>query len=145
MEPLRIMNGQHTMLMDKRGRISFPAAFRTVIGNSLWISPDLDGIGHLVVRSEEGFQKEYNKIEEDGEKNGSDRKYINWLRRVFTGRTDCVSPDGNGRITLNASLIEYAGLKPGGRVLVIGVGAYAEIWDEEAYRKAEKEFAEYAL
>lgn len=140
MEAIRTMLGRQTVVMDQRGRISFPAQFRTAIGEVLCISPDLDRIGHLVVRSEEGHNREYEKILADGEKDGADRKDMRWKLRIFTGKSDRVSPDKNGRITVPPGLIEYAGLTPGKKVLVIGVGSYAEIWDEETYLKAEEEY-----
>ena len=138
----RGMTGEHLVLMDSRGRISFPAAFRTAIGETLYLSPDLDRLGCLVVRSEDGFYEEYDELEAEAKKEGADKKKAHWALRQYTGRTETVTPDKNGRITIPAKLIDYAHLEEDKdsktrKVLVIGVGPYAEIWDEETYRAAE--------
>ena len=52
---------------------------------------------------------------------------------MFGAMTQKVSPDKNGRITLGDELMKYAGLKT--RVAVVGVGSYAELWDEETLEK----------
>lgn len=147
---VRRMIGRHTAQMDSRGRISFPAAFRAAIGETLYLSPDLDRIGYLVARSEDEFNAEYDELEQavrEASQNIPGRtarerieaqSKARWRMRQFTGRTVQLSPDGSGRITLPAELVTYAGLH--GQVLVIGMGMSAEIWDEEVYRVAESAY-----
>lgn len=42
-----------------------------------------------------------------------------------------VSPDSQGRIVLPPTLVQYAGIVKG--AVIVGCGAYGEIWAEEAY------------
>ena len=42
-----------------------------------------------------------------------------------------VTPDSQGRIILPTALIAYAGITKG--AVIVGCGAYSEIWAEEAY------------
>ena len=134
----RGMSGRHIVQLDQRGRISFPALFRSIVGETLFISPDLDHLGHLVVRSEEEFFTEFDELAKELKEPGADKAKIRWEMRQFTGRTDQVSPDKNGRITLPSELIAYAGLHD--KVIVVGVGQYAEIWDAQKFLDAEKAY-----
>ncbi len=42
-----------------------------------------------------------------------------------------VTPDGQGRIVLPPALVAYAGITKG--AVIVGCGAYSEIWSEEAF------------
>lgn len=123
------LSGQQAVSMDVRGRISFPMQFRNVIGDSLYVSPDTSYRGYLVVRSEEGYNSYRKHIYDEGVNHGEDEEDIMDEIRDFAKDTAMLSPDKNGRITLTDYLIKYAGLSS--KVVVIGVGDYAEIWDEE--------------
>lgn len=137
------MSGKQTVLKDQRGRISFPAGFRAAIGEFLYVSPDPTNRGYLVVRSEEGFNKEIERVEQAERElstatspDGVEEDVAD-ARRFFTGQTFKIAPDKNGRITIDKSLLNYAEL--GDRVTVVGVGSYAEIWDEEKLERTTAE------
>ncbi|MBQ8921933.1 MAG: hypothetical protein IJ060_07210 [Oscillospiraceae bacterium] len=128
MNSVETMSGRQTVLMDQRGRISFPAAFRAVIGDSLFISPAENDREMLVVRSLAGFNAECDRIREEFRGRGFDEEDVNDEVRDFSSMTQMVSPDKNGRITVDGDLIKYAKLK--GRVVVVGMQSFAELWDE---------------
>ena len=134
------MSGNQTVLMDQRGRISFPAAYRAAIGELLFISPDQKGRGYLIVRSEEGYKAELKRIEQECIEDGLDDEDTSDEVRDYAKDTSRIPPDKNGRITLVSALIEYAGLSD--KVVVIGVGEYAELWDEDRLTAYEKQRAE---
>ena len=134
------MSGQQAVSMDARGRISFPMQFRNVIGESLYVSPDTGFRGYLVVRSEDGFNAYRKFLYDDGIAKGEDPEDVNDDVRDFAKDTAMLSPDKNGRITLTEGLIQHAGLS--GKVVVIGVGDYAEIWDADKLAAYEKRRAE---
>lgn len=134
------MSGKQTVQMDQRGRISFPSAYRAAIGEILYISPDQENRGYLVVRSENGFQAELDRIRQECLEAGYDQEDIRDELRDYAKETAKIPPDKNGRITLTADLISYAGLND--KVVVVGVGEEAELWDEEQLAAYDKQRAE---
>ena len=48
-----------------------------------------------------------------------------------------VSPDGQGRIVLPQSMLQFASIIKG--TVIIGCGDYAEIWAEESYENNQAE------
>ncbi len=134
------MSGQQAVSMDGRGRISFPMQFRNVIGDQLYVSPDTEYRGYLVVRNEEGYMAHQRYLYDEGLKNGEDPEDIRDAIRDFSMDTAMLSPDKNGRITLTDTLIQYAGLSA--KVVFIGMGEEAEIWDADqlaAYTQRRRE------
>ena len=131
------MSGRQTVLMDQRGRISFPAAFRYAIGDALYTSPDAGARGFLVVRSEAGYNAELERIKKDFLAQGCDDEDIKDELRDYAKDTARIPPDKNGRITLPEQLIAYAGFSD--KVVVVGVGEYAELWSEERLKVYEAE------
>ena len=142
---LSSMSGKYFVQMDQRGRISVPSIIRTSIGDTLYISADQRSRHHLVIRSEEGFKAELERIREMCIAQNQDilepdelLDEIEDARRDFTAFTQKTSPDNNGRITVDKDLVEYAQL--GGRIIVNGVGDYAEIWNEERFNANIEEY-----
>lgn len=123
-----ILSGTKYAAIDARGRMSFPAQYLGVLGNCLHITPDTDGLGFLQVNSEEGYQAFLEELK--SKYSGSKLRKV--LRHV-SANTETVEPDKLGRITLPPALCEHAKLN--GRVAVIGVGDYAEIWDETRFKE----------
>ncbi len=133
------------MQLDERGRISFPSQFRACIGEQLYISPDNNYRGFLVVRSEEGYQKQIAFLEAEGAKNGDNSEEIGNCVRDFTMQTAQVTADKNGRLTLTGELKGYSGLEENGkpvkneRAVIVGIGDHAEIWAESRLRAYEEQ------
>lgn len=130
------LSGRYTVLMDNRGRISFPAAFRAAIGEKLYISPKLYQ-NVLVVRSEADYIAYRDKLLAAGEKNGDSDLDTEEDIRDFCMMTATVVPDKNGRITIPDELVSYAGITSG-KAAVLGIVDYAEIWDSEELKAYEE-------
>jgi MraZ protein len=62
-----------------------------------------------------------------------DRKDSEIILRTLHRNAAQVSSDSQGRIVLPPSLIQHASITKG--AVVVGCGAYAEIWAEEVYDK----------
>ena len=131
------MSGRHTVLMDTRGRISFPAAYRAAIGEKLFISPDNRYRPFLVVRSEADYNAYRDQLREEGLKNGDYIEDIEEDILDFCMMTATVVPDKNGRITLPQDLIDFAHLTSG-KAVVAGLVDHAVIWDELEMQKYEE-------
>lgn len=140
---------RQTVQLDERGRLSYPQQYRSRIGDELYISPDDRNRGFLVIRSEEGFVRNMEKIAAEREAKGDTPEEVEDAVRDFTMYTAAVSPDKNGRLTLPKELKEYAGIdtrenvpkEERGRVVFVGLGDHAEIWVEtrlKAYEEKRK-------
>jgi MraZ protein len=135
------MSGSHSVLVDTRGRLSFPAPLRNAIGETLYISPDENFRPALVVRNEAGYIACCEKIRAEGEKHGRHYLDIDDDVRDFCANTATVVPDKNGRITLPQNLMEIAQLTSG-RASILGCVTHAEIWDSAVYESHSKQYAE---
>lgn len=135
------MSGTYAVLVDSRGRLSFPAPLRNAIGETLYISPDPNMRPALVVRDEAGYVACVEQIRSNGERRGRHYLDIDEDVRNFCSKTATVSPDTNGRITLPQTLMSIAKITSG-KAAVLGLVTYAEIWDSEEYAEYEKQCEE---
>ena len=110
---LSSMSGKYYVQMDQRGRISVPSIIRTSIGDTLYISADQRSRHHLVIRSEEGFKAELERIREMCIAQNQDilepdelLDEIEDARRDFTAFTQKTSPDNDGRLTVDQDVVE---------------------------------------
>lgn len=137
-DALLSLANRQTVQLDERGRISFPQQFRTRIGDELYISPDDRERGFLVVRSEEGYNRNIEAIRAERTAKGDTPEEVEDCVRDFTMWTAGISPDKNGRLTIPKELKEYAGLdtrenvpkEERGKAVFVGLGDHAEIWEE---------------
>jgi MraZ protein len=122
-------------LADK-GRMVLPAKIRAQLGESGVIAK-LDGC--LGLWTHEGFLEVATVFEdavEDAETDDAKADALDTMRR-FVGDAVEITPDQQGRIVINSTLREYAGL--GSEVVITGLIRRAEIWDRDAwYAKAER-------
>lgn len=114
-----MLMGEYQHNMDVKGRVTIPSKFREDLGESFYVSRGLDGC--LSLCSAEQWQK---KVAQITALPSAQAKNV--ARYLFSG-ADEVVPDKQGRILINPSLREHAGLTKD--ITVIGVGATAEIWD----------------
>lgn len=111
--------------MDAKGRVTFPAKLREIIGESFFITRGSDGC--LFVFSDEEF---YSRAEKIGKMPISQARD---LQRAFMANASEVETDKQGRVLITPSLRDYAGLDK--EVVVIGVSDRCEIWDKQAWEK----------
>ena len=120
--------------MDDRGRVAVPAVFRRELVDGGVLRPAEDGC--LELYTQQGFEAE---TEQRLGSSGTQRRGDRRRRRNFLPDAQHVDLDRQGRILVPQEMRERAGLD--GRVSLIGLGDYIEIWDPERWT-AERAVAE---
>ena len=108
--------------MDGRGRVAVPAVFRRELVEGGVLRPAREGCIELYTQL--GFEAETERrLGESGTQRLGDRR----RRRAFLPDAQYVDLDQQGRIVIPQGMREGAGLD--GRVTLVGLGDYIEIWD----------------
>lgn len=130
--------GTYSPRLDEKGRLILPAKFREELSEGLVLTRGQERC--LYVFSEAEFGRVHEQMRQAPISSRQARDYI----RVFLSGASDEKPDKQGRVTIPASLREYAGLDK--EVAVIGAGTRAEIWDAAAWteylQEKENEFSE---
>lgn len=121
------LTSKQIVSMDKRGRMSFPAVFRGLLGDSIYLTQDIDDKGCVVAYSKEGFDAFCETMCE-----GMSPYDVSMMMTVIGDVTHIVDPDTMGRITLPEELRTFASMTSG-TVVVVGAGKGVEIWEKERY------------
>ncbi len=121
--------GRHDHTVDKKGRLSIPAAYRAAIVRRSEMPSILTSYdNHLALYPREYWRENIEgglaKISE------WDKEGQAFRRLVVGGATECPI-DSQGRILIPATLREHAKLQ--GKVTLVGVLDFIEIWDTELY------------
>ncbi len=121
--------GRHDHTIDKKGRLSIPAAYRAEIVRRSEMPSILTSYGnHLALYPREYWRENIEgglaKISE------WDKEGQAFRRLIVGGATECPI-DSQGRILVPANLREHAKLQ--GKVTLVGVLNFIEIWDTELY------------
>ncbi len=127
---LKKFMGQYRHTVDPKGRVTIPARYRELIGESAIITQDFDR--NLVVYPEPIFAAMADQVSANTsitDPNARD------LKRLLFSNADLVTPDGNGRILIPSFLREKNDL--GSEVVLSGVGDYFEIWSSEEWDQRE--------
>jgi MraZ protein len=120
--------GEFQRGIDKKGRLTLPAAFRDVLGDEpAVITKGLDKCLFLFPASQ--FKELSQKVRELGYSPSDARR----LRRHFYSSASTVRPDSMGRINLPPKLRQYADLT--NEAIVAGVDAYVEIWNVQRWEE----------
>lgn len=132
--------GTHSPKLDDKGRVILPAKFRDELQGGLVITRGQENC--LYVFSSAEFALVHDKIRQAPVTSLEARNYL----RVFLSGASDELPDKQGRVTIPATLREYAGLEK--ELVIIGVGSRAEIWNASAWSEylaaQEVEFANVA-
>ena len=132
--------GTHTPKLDEKGRFFLPAKFREELGEGLVVTRGQDHC--LAVYPMATFVK---KTEQMASAPATVRQVRDFQRMLASSASDEV-PDKQGRVTIPATLREYAGL--GRECTVIGAGSRVEVWDSAAWdaylASTEQAFADQA-
>ncbi len=124
---------KHIVSMDKRGRMSFPAPFRSALGEKIYLTQDLDEKGCVIAFSENGFDEFCDVMCE-----GMSPFDVDEMMTMIGDVTHIMEPDTMGRITLPEELRVFAEMSSGTNV-VVGAGKGVQIWDKERYDAYMKE------
>ena len=121
-----MLGGTFQHNVDAKNRFFVPAKMRDELGSAFIVAKSFRD--HcLKVYSQEGWNAYLEPIRQQN-RNLSERA-MRFLNESMTQ----VEPDAQGRIVLPQALVDFAGIKKS--ALIIGCGDYAEIWNEETYRK----------
>lgn len=103
-----------------------PAKFREKLGTAFFVTRGTDKC--LAVLSEDAFDELDAKVASLPFTDADAGEFA----RMTLGQATMCEPDKQGRINIPSHLREYAGLTD--EVVVVGVGARAEIWNAESWR-----------
>lgn len=120
-----MLYGEHRCAMDEKGRLSFPAKFRELMGESFTVTRWVDNC--LVAFPAAEWQRMAAQLKEK-----SRVKSRQVQRFLFAGASP-VAPDKQGRILIPQHLREHAQLERD--TIVIGTGDHAEIWNVDAWNE----------
>jgi len=128
--------GTYAPKLDDKGRVILPAKFWDELAPGLVITRGQERC--LYVFSEREFESLHEKIRQAPVTSKQARDFL----RLFLSGASQERPDIQHRVTIPATLREYAGL--GRELTVIGAGSRAEIWDTETwntyYESTESDF-----
>ncbi len=118
--------GRFEHSVDNKGRLAVPARFRDGLKGELIVTRGNDRCLYLFTQDAwEPLAAKLNALPT------GDADARNLRRAVFSA-AEPVELDRQGRIMIPDHLREYAGL--GTEVAIIGLGAYIEIWDKQAWQ-----------
>ncbi len=124
-----VFKGQAEYSVDSKGRVAIPAKMRNVLG------PESDG-AFTITR---GFEQciflypmtRWSSIEEEiGDLNMYNREARDFVRIIMMW-ADEVSLDGQGRISIPKSLVDFADLSD--KALILGAFDHIEIWNPDEF------------
>lgn len=118
--------GTHTPRLDVKGRLALPARFRTELAGGLVVTKGQERCLYAFPVDE--FTRLTDALRDAPVTARAVRDYS----RVFFASATHEVPDAQGRVTLPASLREYAGLDQD--CAVIGANTRVEIWNAAAWQ-----------
>jgi MraZ protein len=137
-----MITGEFHISLDEKGRILLPAKVRSAFADgTVALTQAVDSCLWIFDPGE--WKRICDNLMESTNMFQSRARLIH--RRIIAPAQECEF-DKSGRINISPALREYAGLTK--ECVVLGIGTYLEIWDEERYKgyweKNEPEFQEAA-
>jgi len=123
-----VFQGASSLSLDAKGRLSVPTRHRDVLGGSLTITKHPHGC--LMVFPREAWEEFRGRI-------ANLPMQAQWWKRIFLGNAMDVEVDGTGRVLVSPELRAGAGISKD--VVLLGMGAYLELWDAQVYAAQEAE------
>ena len=121
-----VLVGEFECTLDAKKRIAIPARLRPSFAEGIYVT---HGHEHCLAGfTPEGFARYLDEQIKDTSAMSSKGRA---LRRFTAGGAVFEQPDGQGRVTLPARLLEFAGITR--EATVIGVQDQIEIWDRAAW------------
>ncbi len=114
--------GEYPQVLDAKNRVFIPAKFREALGETVYITKNLQD-NCLSVYTKEEWDVYYGKILAL-----EPAVSYKMLQKVMPF-TQEVAPDAQGRVVLSASLKKYASLEKD--IYFIGVGNHCQIWNRD--------------
>lgn len=121
-----VLVGEFECTLDAKKRIAIPARLRPVFSEGIYVT---HGHEHCLAGfTPEGFAT---YLDEQMRETSPRSSKARALRRFTAGGAVFEQPDGQGRVTLPARLLEFAGITR--EATVVGVQDQIEIWDRAAW------------
>ena len=128
-----MFTGIHEHTLDKKGRTSLPARFRTDLTDGAYISVGIDK--NLVIYPTQLFEKLGAEISSISLADPIARMY---RRRMFN-KAEPIEFDANGRFLIPPFLRDEFNMQDGDKIIFAGSDDYIELWTLEEWKKAEAE------
>lgn len=127
-----MFQGASSLALDTKGRLSVPTRYRDLLGVSvsgkLTITKHPHGCLMIFPRSEwEKFRERIASLPMQAQ----------WWKRIFLGNAMDVEMDASGRVLVSPELRTAAGISKDS--VLLGMGAYFELWDAATYAAQEAE------
>lgn len=127
-----MFQGASSLALDTKGRLSVPTRFRdaltTAAAGQLTITKHPHGCLMIFPRNEwEKFRERIAALPMQAQ----------WWKRIFLGNAMDVEMDGAGRVLVSPELRLAAGISKDS--VLLGMGAYFELWDAGTYAAQEAE------
>ncbi len=122
---MAVFLGTHTPRLDDKGRMFLPAKYRERLAGGVVVTRGQERCLYVFPMSE--FERIATAMQSTPTSNRAVRDY----QRVFLSGASDEIPDKQGRVTIPATLRDYAGLSH--ECSVIGAGSRLEVWDTSAW------------
>lgn len=125
-----MFGGEYRHNKDNKNRVFMPAKLREELGETFVIAKDIRE-KCLKVYSLDGWEEYIAPLK------AQNRKLSEKILRFLHASLAQVTPDSQGRVVLPQELVEYANIDRS--IVVVGCGAYAEIWAEDVYDETKEQ------
>ncbi len=115
--------------LDAKNRLFIPAKYREQLGETFYIVPGAEQ--NLYVYTNEEFERLSTQVLE---------KRDRAAQRAFFSNAYEATTDKQGRVTLDAKHVDFAGLSK--ETAIVGAGRRVEIWSLDKYTEKEKTTSE---
>lgn len=126
-----MFQGASSLSLDAKGRLSVPTRHRDALGageGQLTITKHPHGCLMIFPRNEwDQFRERIAALPMQAQ----------WWKRIFLGNAMDVEMDGTGRVLVSPELRAAAGITKD--AVLLGMGAYLELWDATTYAAQEAE------
>jgi MraZ protein len=120
--------GSYKHSLDTKKRVFIPSKFREELGEEFYITRKFDT--YLSIYTSEDWQAYVERIEKLPESEAVE------IQDFLLGAAQKCVPDASGRIILDESLAEHAGITK--NVVFVGAGKQIRLWAEEIWSEREK-------
>ncbi len=125
--------GRSTHTLDDKGRLILPKRIvRELAPRDLSFTLTAGPEGCLWLMDAKGWAA----VEVQAGRDVLANKQTRFMRRIFLGHAETVTPDRSNRISIAEGLREYAGLDGSKEVVLVGTGRNFEIWARERWDAA---------
>lgn len=130
---MQLFTNSYERQLDPKGRLALPAAYRPRFEPRCFVTLGQDQcLAVLTAETSAEVLNEKLAAVKRGERPMSEL-------RVMAATMTELAVDAQGRITLDEKLRSYAGLQPGGKVIVAGAVDRVEIWEPSRFERISAE------